>query len=135
MIRRHTCRVTIRNQFALSSCPAHHSAPDDRVASRLWIGAPARFSEAFQQHRAIAGAAERIGRVDVPHREAALPLAEAIERLPRLVAPVPAELAALGATLAEAAGEHPSAVAAVHLLIFTGCRRNEVLTLRWSTWI
>lgn len=45
-----------------------------------------------------------------------------------------AELARLGAVLAQAAadGEHPSAVAAVRLLLFSGCRRNEILTLKWA---
>ena len=45
-----------------------------------------------------------------------------------------AELARLGDVLAEAAkaGEHPSVVAAIHLLVFTGCRRAEILTLKWA---
>lgn len=45
-----------------------------------------------------------------------------------------AELARLGEVLdgAERAGEHPSVVAAIRLLIFTGCRRNEILTLEWE---
>ncbi len=45
-----------------------------------------------------------------------------------------AELGRLGEVLneAEQAGEHPSVVAAVRLLIFTGCRRNEILTLKWG---
>ena len=44
------------------------------------------------------------------------------------------ELARLGDVLdgAERAGEHPSVVAAIRLLIFTGCRRNEILTLKWE---
>ncbi len=44
------------------------------------------------------------------------------------------ELAHLGDTLAVAAkaGEHPSVVAAIRLLVFTGCRRAEVLTLKWE---
>ena len=44
------------------------------------------------------------------------------------------ELARLGEVLdgAEQAGEHPSVVAAIRLLIFTGCRRNEILTLEWE---
>lgn len=44
------------------------------------------------------------------------------------------ELARLGDVLdgAEQAGEHPSVVAAIRLLIFTGCRRNEILTLKWE---
>ncbi len=45
-----------------------------------------------------------------------------------------AELARLGDVLAMAdkAGEHPSVVAAIRLLVFTGCRRAEVLTLKWE---
>ena len=45
-----------------------------------------------------------------------------------------AELARLGEVLVEAeqAGKHPSVIAAIRLLIFTGCRRNEVLTLKWE---
>lgn len=45
-----------------------------------------------------------------------------------------AELGRLGAALAvaEASGENPQAIAALRLLIFTGCRRNEILTLRWE---
>jgi integrase len=45
-----------------------------------------------------------------------------------------AELARLGAALreAEGKGEHPSVIGALRLLTFTGCRRNEILTLRWE---
>ncbi len=45
-----------------------------------------------------------------------------------------AELARLGTVLraGEGDGEHPSAVAALRLLIFTGCRRNEILGLEWE---
>lgn len=44
-----------------------------------------------------------------------------------------AELARLGAELANAAraGVHPSVIAAIRLLIFTGCRRDEILKLQW----
>lgn len=44
------------------------------------------------------------------------------------------EFGALGAALAraEAAGEHPSTVAAIRLLILTGCRVGEILTLKWD---
>ncbi len=40
----------------------------------------------------------------------------------------------MGDVLAEAAkaGEHPSVVAAIRLLVFTGCRRAEILTLKWA---
>ncbi|MDH3664217.1 MAG: site-specific integrase [Alphaproteobacteria bacterium] len=44
------------------------------------------------------------------------------------------ELARLGAVLAEAeqqAVEMPSVIAAIRLLIFTGCRMSEILTLQW----
>lgn len=47
----------------------------------------------------------------------------------------PAELARLGETLRviEAEGsEHPSAIAAVRLLAFTGARRGEISQLRWA---
>jgi integrase len=47
----------------------------------------------------------------------------------------PAELAALGEalSLAEQEGvEDPYAIAAIRLLIFTGCRLNEIMTLKWS---
>jgi integrase len=46
-----------------------------------------------------------------------------------------AELGRLGDVLAEAVldGSEPqSAIAAIKLLIFTGCRRDEILTLRWD---
>jgi integrase len=45
-----------------------------------------------------------------------------------------AEIARLGAVLTEAAqlGEHASVVAALRLLIFTGCRLGEILTLQWD---
>ena len=33
---------------------------------------------------------------------------------------------------AEASGEHSSVVAAIRLLVFTGCRRGEILNLRWE---
>jgi integrase len=47
----------------------------------------------------------------------------------------PTELAALGEalSLAEREGvEDPYAIAAIRLLIFTGCRLNEVMTLKWD---
>jgi integrase len=45
-----------------------------------------------------------------------------------------AELAGLGSALATAAaaGEHPSVIAAIRLLVFTGCRRDEILKLKWD---
>lgn len=45
-----------------------------------------------------------------------------------------AELARLGEALsaAEHDGEHPSAVAAIKLLCLTGCRKAEILSLRWG---
>ena len=45
------------------------------------------------------------------------------------------ELASLGDALAEAerdGDENPCAVAALRLLVFTGCRRGEILGLRWE---
>lgn len=44
------------------------------------------------------------------------------------------EIARLGETLktAEAEGTNPYAIAAIRLLILTGCRKNEVLSLRWD---
>jgi integrase len=44
------------------------------------------------------------------------------------------ELGRLGKVLEEAAqgSEHSSAIAAIRLLIFSGCRRNEILTLKWA---
>ncbi|NJL28580.1 MAG: site-specific integrase [Thermoanaerobaculia bacterium] len=47
----------------------------------------------------------------------------------------PAEVARLGQVLAEVereGKETPQAIAAVRLLILTGCRRNEILRLKWS---
>jgi integrase len=47
----------------------------------------------------------------------------------------PAELAALGEALSQAeqeAVEDPHAIAAIRLLIFTGCRLNEIMTLKWG---
>lgn len=46
-----------------------------------------------------------------------------------------AELACLGKVLAEAERyevEPPGAIAAIRLLLFTGCRLSEILTLRWQ---
>ncbi len=45
-----------------------------------------------------------------------------------------AELGRLGAALDQGVelGEHPSAIAAVRLLLATGCRKNEILTLKWE---
>ena len=45
-----------------------------------------------------------------------------------------AELTRLGEVLGEAerAGEHPSALAIIRLLLLTGCRLGEILTLQWS---
>ncbi|MCZ6640365.1 MAG: site-specific integrase [Gammaproteobacteria bacterium] len=45
------------------------------------------------------------------------------------------ELAHLGEVLTEAertGSELPSAIAAIRLLLFTGCRRSEILTLKWE---
>lgn len=44
------------------------------------------------------------------------------------------EFTRLGAALAQAEqdGEHPSAVAAIRLLALTGCRKSEILWLRWE---
>ena len=47
----------------------------------------------------------------------------------------PAELSALGEALSHAEQEgieDPYAIAAIRLLIFTGCRLNEIMTLRWE---
>lgn len=46
------------------------------------------------------------------------------------------ELAALGEVLAdaEARRENPFAIAAIRLLMFTGCRKHEILSLQWE-WI
>jgi integrase len=45
-----------------------------------------------------------------------------------------AEIARLGDELAcaEARGENPFAIAALRLLLLTGCRKSEILTLKWS---
>jgi len=43
-----------------------------------------------------------------------------------------AEIARLGAVLEEEAPNEPFVVLAIRLLLLTGARRNEVLTLRWS---
>ena len=43
-----------------------------------------------------------------------------------------AEIRRLAETLSAHEGERPLQVAAVRLLLLTGCRRSEVLTLRWS---
>ncbi len=46
----------------------------------------------------------------------------------------PAELARLGETLAvaEREGVNPYAIAAIRMLMFTGCRKAEILSLRWD---
>lgn len=45
------------------------------------------------------------------------------------------ELGRLGDALnaAEAEGMNPTAIAAIRLLLFTGCRKSEILSLEWST--
>ncbi len=42
------------------------------------------------------------------------------------------EMQRLGDALDNAAGEHPHGIAIIRLLLLTGCRRNEVLSLEWS---
>jgi integrase len=42
------------------------------------------------------------------------------------------ELNRLGAALDENEGEHPSGIAIIRLLLLTGCRRTEILSLQWS---
>ncbi|MDE0389441.1 MAG: site-specific integrase [Rhodospirillales bacterium] len=42
------------------------------------------------------------------------------------------EIRRLSAALSQRAGTRPSQVAAVRLLLLTGCRKSEILTLRWS---
>ncbi len=44
----------------------------------------------------------------------------------------PAELRRLGAALARHRDERPLYVAAVELLLLTGCRKSEILTLQWT---
>lgn len=44
----------------------------------------------------------------------------------------PAELARLGAALDRSAKSHPLHVVAIRLLLLTGCRLSEILTLEWS---
>jgi integrase len=46
----------------------------------------------------------------------------------------PSELAKLGRalTVAERDGENPVAIAAIRLLILTGCRKSEILAARWD---
>ena len=45
-----------------------------------------------------------------------------------------AEIGSLGECLKAREGKHPLAVAAVRLLLLTGCRKSEILTLRWTDW-
>ena len=42
------------------------------------------------------------------------------------------EIRSLSAALSERAQRQPSQVAAVRILLLTGCRKSEILTLRWS---
>ncbi|MCY4547988.1 MAG: tyrosine-type recombinase/integrase [Defluviicoccus sp.] len=42
------------------------------------------------------------------------------------------ELRRLSRRLSASSGRHPRQVAAIRLLLLTGCRRSEILTLRWS---
>lgn len=44
------------------------------------------------------------------------------------------EIRALARCLDAREGEHPLAVAVVRLLLLTGCRKSEILTLRWTDW-
>lgn len=44
----------------------------------------------------------------------------------------PDELARVGAAMAALEGAKPFAIGALRLLMFTGCRRNEVLRLKWE---
>ena len=45
-----------------------------------------------------------------------------------------AEIRSLARCLDALEDEHPLAVAAVRLLLLTGCRKSEILTLRWTDW-
>jgi len=42
-----------------------------------------------------------------------------------------AEIRRLGEALARHEADHPQAVAIIQLLLFTGCRKSEIVTLKW----
>ena len=44
------------------------------------------------------------------------------------------EIGSLGKCLKAREGDEPLAVAAVRLLLLTGCRKSEIVTLRWTDW-
>ena len=44
----------------------------------------------------------------------------------------PEEMQRLGAVLSQHEPDHPLEAATIRLLLLTGCRRNEILTLKWS---
>ena len=79
----------------------------------------------------LAFGVERRLRADNPARGVKLNKGRKIERFLST-----AELARLGETLAEAdsSAANPSMIAAIRLLLLTGCRKNEILGLRWE-WV
>ena len=130
-------RKTVRNYLKARILPAFGKTPIDRIGPEDVAGwfdeasrdKPGAANRAFEILRAMMFRAEEWG-----WRERDSNPCLGIQKNPRNhVARFldTDELARLGRALDEHEAEWPEAVAAIRLLALTGCRRSEVLNLRW----
>ena len=130
---RETIRIYLRARIlpTFGKMPVDHVGPEDVAA---WFDAvskdrPGAANRAFEILRSMMFRAEEFG-----FREPGTNPCLGIRKNPRRdIARFldHDELARLGHALSAREGEWPEAVAAIRLLALTGCRRGEVLNLRW----
>ena len=131
-------RRTVRIYLKARLLPAFGAMPVDRIGPEdvaAWFDAasrdkPGAANRAFEILRSMMNRAEQWGRRK-PGTNPCLGIRKNPRR--RIARFLDAdELARLGRALDVHAGRWPEAVAAIRLLALTGCRRSEVLNLRWG---